>query len=137
MFAQTNDEQNFILGRFPNVVAILNTYPYNAGHVMLLPTAHVPDIDGCSQETRLELINLTNESIKIFHRVFNCQGVNAGLNLGPAAGGSQPGHLHLHVLPRWVGDTNFVAALANTKVISFDLRETYRKLRPEFGKISL
>ena len=137
LFAQTNDAENFILGRGKNVIAILNTYPYNAGHIMLLPKTHVADIASCSQETRLELMNLANESIEVLTRILKSQGVNAGFNLGSAAGGSIPGHLHMHIVPRWAGDTNFLVTLADTKTITFDLREIYHRLRPEFEKLSL
>jgi ATP adenylyltransferase len=135
MFQQTDDEQNLILRRFTNIVAILNKFPYNAGHIMLLPKIHVASIDELDSATRLELMDITNESIKILQKTLKCDAINAGLNLGKAAGGSQPGHLHLHILPRWTGDTNFLATLADTKIISFNLREVCAKLRPEFEKI--
>lgn len=132
LFSQTNDEDNFILRRFEHCVVMLNKFPYNSGHLMILPLLHVADLEQLAQPIRHEIIDLTAAANTIVKKVTNCQALNVGLNLGKAAGGSQASHLHVHVLPRWSGDTNFLATLANTKTISVDLEGMYRKLKPEF-----
>ncbi len=129
-FEEEHDEQHFILRRFTHCAIILNRYPYNAGHLMVIPYAHAADLHLLSPEARIELIQVSSAIIPVMRTQLNCEGINVGLNLGKPAGGSIPGHLHLHVLPRWTGDTNFLATLADTKPISFDLYEIFRKLRP-------
>lgn len=136
-FSQSNDDNHFILKRFKHCIIMLNKYPYNAGHVLILPIQHIDSLQGMSQEARIELIELMNESINIVKKVLNCDGVNAGINLGKAAGAGIPSHLHVHILPRFVGDTNFLPTLSDTKAISFDLSDIYRQLKPEFAKLTL
>ncbi len=136
-FKQTIDEDNFILKRFKHCVIMLNKYPYNAGHLLILPLKHVDSLHALSQEARIELMELMNSSIIIVKKILQCDGVNAGVNLGKAAGAGIPSHLHMHILPRFIGDTNFLPTLSATKAVSFDLNEIYRQLKPEFTTLSL
>jgi ATP adenylyltransferase len=128
------DEQNFILKRYKHCYAILNKYPYNAGHIMVIPFAHVKDLQSLEQAARHEIMDAVNSCIEIVQKVLKCEGINVGLNLGRASGAGIPNHLHMHILPRWEGDTNFLPTLANTKVISFDLKEIYEALKPVLNK---
>jgi len=137
IFKEHNDAQNFILRRFPSMVIMLNRYPYNAGHIMILPTHHVASLSSLGKESRLELMELTNASIEIIKTELACDGVNVGLNLGKAAGAGIPSHLHMHILPRYFGDTNFLPTLADTKQISFDLNKIYARLKPAFDTINI
>lgn len=127
---ENTDEQHFIFRRFQYNFVMLNLFPYNAGHVMVLPLEHKASLQDLSVEARAELMELTTQCVSIVNQVLNAQGVNIGMNLGKAAGAGIPSHLHMHVLPRWVGDTNFLPTIGQTKQISFDLREIYKKLKP-------
>lgn len=136
-FASNNDLEYGIIKRFKHTIIVLNKYPYNAGHVLLLPIAHVPSISTLSQETRLELINALGISIDTIKQALGCDGLNVGMNLGTFAGAGIPTHLHIHILPRWKGDTNFMPTIAETKVISFDMKEIYQKLNSTFKNVSI
>lgn len=135
-FADTqHDEQNFILKRFEHSVIMLNLHPYNAGHLLILPYEHKSSLDELNLSTRTELMETLNTSIVLVNQVLHCDGINMGLNLGKASGGSIPEHIHFHVVPRWLGDTNFLAVAANTKQISINLREIYDMLKVAFDKL--
>ncbi len=129
-----NDDKNFILKRFKNSFVILNKYPYNAGHIMILPIKHVGLLNELSKEERSELMELANKSIEILQATLKNDGLNLGLNLGTAAGAGIPSHLHIHILPRWKGDTSFMSTIAETKVISFDLQKIYDQLKHAFDE---
>jgi len=130
---ENNDEKYYILKRYSHCYVVLNKYPYNAGHILILPLKHVGSLNELSPETRAEIMELTNVCTQAVQDALKCDGVNIGMNLGKAAGAGIPSHLHMHVLPRWTGDTNFMPTLGNTKVISFNLDEIYQKLRPYFS----
>lgn len=130
-----NDAKNFILMREKYHAIFLNKYPYNAGHVMVIPYTHTPELNGLSPEARIELIELTNACCIIVEQTLTAHGINVGINLGKSAGAGIPSHLHLHVLPRYDGDTNFLPTLADTKIVSFDLAEMYQHLKPAFDAI--
>ncbi len=129
----TNDDQNFILKRYKHNIVVLNTYPYNAGHLMIIPLEHVSDLDQLSPEARSELMELINKSITIMREKLNAQGINMGMNLGTVGGAGIPSHIHMHVVPRFQGDTNFMATIGQTRHISFDLKEIYNQLKPLFA----
>lgn len=136
-FNEKNDAKFFILKRFDGLTVLLNRYPYNAGHILIMPVAHVADLDCISKEMRRDCMELANATIEILKKVLGAQGVNLGMNLGTFSGASSPEHVHMHVLPRWRGDTNFMPVLADTKIISIDLNETYQKLLPHFQGLVL
>lgn len=130
-----NDEKNYVLKRYKNSAVLLNAYPYNPGHLLIIPTAHVAHLHDLSPEARAELMDDITEAVQILERTLHNHGTNIGINLGEAcAGGSIPEHLHIHVVPRWPGDTNFLPVLAQTKQISEDLNTVYEKLRKAFSK---
>ncbi len=124
-----DDDETFIVFRGRKNFIILNRYPYTSGHVMIVPYAHVPDLAGCDAETLHELIGLARRMELALAFAYKPDGCNLGMNLGRAAGAGVAGHVHLHVLPRWLGDTNFMAVTAETRVNPEDLRTTYDKLR--------
>ncbi|MDP3889549.1 MAG: HIT domain-containing protein [bacterium] len=136
-FADPNDEKHFILRHFNHNVVILNRFPYNAGHLLIMPVKHIPQLHDMSPEARIELIELATHSSKIVQDILQAHGVNVGINLGKAAGAGIPSHLHLHVLPRWLGDTNFLPVLGETKQISFDLTDIYKQLKPAFDALTI
>lgn len=132
-----HDAQNFILKRFKYNFVILNLYPYNAGHLLIIPYKHKRTLSQYSAKARAELIEIAALSSDLLQQQFGATGINIGLNLGKSAGAGIPSHLHLHVLPRWFGDTNFLPLLADTKTISFDLTKIYQDLLPKFQAIKL
>jgi len=136
-FKENKDEQYFILRRFEYHAVMFNRYPYNAGHLLILPFNHVANLHELSKESRSELTELIMHSTQILKSELNAHGFNVGLNLGIAGGAGIPSHLHYHVVPRYIGDTNFLPILGQTKQISFDLVEFYKKLKAEFESIKL
>jgi ATP adenylyltransferase len=126
-----------ILKRFEHCCAMLNLYPYSAGHLLIIPYKHTSDISLLSKQERSEIFEATNACSIVLEKLFNCDGINIGINKGKASGGSVLEHTHIHILPRYIGDTNFLAALANTKPISFDLNDVYAKMLEHFCTISL
>jgi ATP adenylyltransferase len=123
-----NDEDTFIVLRGQKNFIILNRYPYTTGHVMIVPYQHVPDLRGAGAEALTEMMLLA-ERVEAAFATYRPDGMNLGMNLGRAAGAGVTGHIHLHVLPRWFGDTNFMTVEGETRVHPEDLRTTYEKLR--------
>ncbi len=121
------DRKNYLLYRGETCFILLNIYPYNNGHLMVAPYKHILDFNGLKKKEMLELVELTNLSVNVLRDVFNPQGFNIGLNLGKVAGAGFE-HLHIHIVPRWFGDTNFMPTLAETKVLPETLDITYKKL---------
>ena len=107
---------------------ILNAYPYNSGHVMVLPNRAVADLDDLTREEHEELWRLVTDAVTAIRAAYSPEGVNVGLNLGRAAGAGVPDHLHVHCLPRWAGDTNFMTSVAETRVLPEPLDETHSRL---------
>ena len=131
-FQNKNDNENLIIKRYDHCVVMLNKYPYNAGHILILPKEHCSDLSQLSTLTRNELMELTAKSVDVLREHGAAQGANIGLNIGKIAGAGIPSHLHMHVVPRYAGDTNFMVTIAETKNISFDLLKMLKKLRPHF-----
>ena len=136
-FACNEDQKYGIIKRFKHTVIVLNKYPYNAGHALILPIKHVDSMSKLSQEERIELINLMAIGVETVQQALKSDGLNVGINLGKIAGAGIPAHLHVHLLPRWLGDTNFMPTIAETKVVSFDLTTIYEKLSKAFKEVSL
>lgn len=123
------DQKNFIIKRYEHCYVMLNLFPYNAGHLLVIPYEHCDALENLPAQTRQEIMEVTAKSTAILKQTLQAEGINIGINLGgPAAGGSIPEHLHVHILPRWSSDTNFLVTLAETKQISVDLPGVYRKL---------
>jgi ATP adenylyltransferase len=112
---------------------ILNRYPYNNGHLMVIPHAHVSDLSDLAPDVRSEVFELLNEAVDAVKLAYEPDGVNFGANLGRGAGAGIPDHLHVHALPRWHGDTNFMTTVAGTRIMPESLEETGAKLRAAFG----
>ena len=123
------DEQTYVLWRGEKVFAILNAYPYTSGHMMVLPLRHVGDLDKLDDDDADELFAAARKAVADVKRAYEPGGFNLGANLGRACGAGIPGHLHLHVLPRWNGDTNFMTAVAETRVLPESLPTTWKKLQ--------
>ena len=127
--ARNNDAEMLIVHRAEKNFIILNRYPYTSGHVMVVPYAHVAELEECDAETLREMMALAQRMEAAFKHTYKPDGVNMGINLGRAAGAGVEGHLHMHVLPRWFGDTNFMTVTGETRVEPEDLPTTYDKLR--------
>jgi ATP adenylyltransferase len=127
-----HDENNLVLHRGGNAFVILNLYPYISGHLMIVSNAHLNEFDAAPKQTTDEMMDLAKRAQSVLREVYHPQGFNLGMNLGKAAGAGIADHIHLHLIPRWAGDTNFMTSLADTRVISEELSTTYRKLREKF-----
>lgn len=127
-----NDEANFVLYRGTNVFVALNLYPYISGHLLVLPYQHLGDLNSTPKEITDELMDLTKRSQTALRKAYSPPGFNIGMNLGSAAGAGIVDHIHLHILPRWSGDTNFMTSVADTRVIPESLETTYNNLRTQF-----
>ena len=124
-----DDDKNLVLWRSDRSIVMLNRFPYNNGHLLIAPTRHIPDLDAASDEELLELLKLTRESQKALSLAIKPHGFNVGINFGRCAGAGLPGHFHIHLVPRWDGDTNFISVCSDTDVISQSLTELFEQLR--------
>jgi len=124
------DRDNLVLFRGRRNYVILNKYPYNNGHLVIVPYAHVPSLRDATPDTLQEMMGLVVRSEAALRAVYRPTGINLGMNLGRSAGAGIEGHLHLHLVPRWDGDTNFMSVVHGTRVIPESLQATYRRLRP-------
>ena len=131
--AASDDAAHHVLHRGDTAFVILNAYPYNTGHLMVAPTRHVGDLEELSPEERVEVMDLTTRAVGIIRAAMAPHGFNIGINLGQVAGAGLPGHMHVHVVPRWGGDTNFMPVVGETKVLPEMLADTYGKLKPGFA----
>ena len=129
---QKDDAANYILYRGDKNFIIMNSYPYNSGHLMIAPYRHIANLEELTDEERHEHFEIASRSVKILRQLFNPAGFNLGINMGKVAGAGIDDHIHTHIVPRWLGDTNFMPVIANTKVINEALAETYKKLLGKF-----
>ena len=124
-----DDAKGLIVFRGQKNFIILNRFPYTTGHVMIVPFAHLAELSACDAPTLLEMMQLTQRVQAALAANYRPEGYNVGMNLGRCAGAGVTGHLHLHVLPRWAGDTNFMTTVSETRMEPEDLGTTYDKLR--------
>lgn len=129
---QDNDQENLILLRGKNNFVIMNKYPYNNGHLMVVPNRHTSEFDSLSDPEKLEMMNLVSKSMNVLKKTVNPDGFNVGMNIGKIAGAGIDDHLHFHIVPRWAADTNFMPVVGQTKIISEDLGETWERLKEGF-----
>lgn len=127
-------KENLVLKVFDKAFVIMNKYPYNSGHLMVVPKRHISHLKLLTKEESLEIFELTNISLEVLSTVLKPDGFNLGFNLGRASGAGLETHIHEHIVPRWVGDTNFMPTIAKTKVLSQSLEELYDRMKPEFDK---
>lgn len=135
--AGTDDEKNLVVLRGNHSFVILNRYPYTSGHLMIAPYAHVARLNDAPAEAVDEIVAFTRQSEVVLEEAYRPDGINLGMNLGRAAGAGIAEHIHMHVLPRWTGDANFMTSVANTRIIPEALEETYSKLKQWFEKSTL
>lgn len=130
--ADPAEPDSLLLGVYPHTIAILNRFPYNNGHVMVAPRSHVADLCGLSGEELRELFSLAALGSRVLRETYGCEGLNLGMNLGKVAGAGIAEHLHVHLVPRWGGDTNFMTSVNDTRVLPESLLETRERLSPAF-----
>jgi len=127
--ASSDDRGNYVVLRAERNFALLNLYPYTNGHLMIAPYEHVAKLAGAPQETLDEMMRLTARAEKALRQLYGPDGLNIGMNVGEAAGAGVPGHIHMHVLPRWTGDGSFMTTVAETRVLPETLETTYERLK--------
>lgn len=125
---QEDGPANLIVTRGKTALVILNRYPYTSGHIMVASYAHRPSLDLLDAETRGEMMELVSRGLQVLRAVYKPEGFNVGVNIGAAAGAGVADHVHIHVVPRWAGDTNFMSTLAGARVLPEALEDTYRRL---------
>jgi ATP adenylyltransferase len=129
---EENDEANLVFFRGQYNFGILNLYPYTSGHLMIVPYAHCATLSEASPEAVAELMHLTRHAEHTLFETYRPKGVNVGMNIGECAGAGIAGHIHMHVLPRWPGDANFMTTIGETRVLVEDIHVTYEKLKRAF-----
>ena len=134
--ARDSREHELVLLRARDCFVILNLFPYSNGHLMVVPNRHVCTLESLEEPERNELMALTRASEMALTEAYHPQGMNIGINLGKAAGAGIENHLHVHLVPRWSGDTNFMTAVGETRVLPEDLKETAARLRPVFERLA-
>ena len=125
---ENKDRENYVLLRGKNGFVMLNTFPYNNGHLMVAPYKHVPDLEGLEKDVLAELMGLVKTCTQILKKALKPEGFNIGINLGKVAGAGVEGHVHIHIVPRWGADTSFISTVGDTKIIPESLDDTYKKL---------
>ena len=124
-----DSDGNLVVARGERVFVILNLYPYTSGHLMIVPNLHVPSIEDLAPEVRAEMIELVTQALAALRTVYKPQGFNVGINMGEAAGAGIAEHAHIHIVPRWVGDTSFISTVGETRVIPEELGVTWKRIR--------
>jgi ATP adenylyltransferase len=132
-----DDRENLVLWRTSKCIVILNRFPYNNGHLLIAPIRHIGELEEANDEELLELTKLIRETKKVLSLAIRPHGFNVGMNFGRCAGAGLPEHTHIHIVPRWDGDTNFMSTCSETKVISQSLAELYRLLKDTSQKHNL
>ncbi len=130
---ENNDEQHFIIKRFKHVYIFLNRFPYNPGHMLIMPLRHVAHLEDLTLQECTELMQVAQQAVVALKQIYKVDGVNVGINLGSAAGASKPEHLHVHILPRWHHDTGWLHTLGQTSVMTNSMHNVYDKLKTEFN----
>jgi ATP adenylyltransferase len=131
--AKEDNATNLIAFRGQFSFVILNRYPYTSGHLMVIPFKHVATLEELDPATRAEMIELTSQCMTVLRKTYNPQAFNMGANIGEAAGAGVPGHFHIHIVPRWGGDTNFMSTLGETRVLPESMEDTYKRVCEGFS----
>jgi len=130
-----DDREKLVLARTAHAYVVMNKYPYNSGHLLIVPNGHKEKLTDLSAEEQADLMNLAAQSVDILMDTLNAEGANCGVNVGRAGGAGVADHVHMHVVPRWNGDTNFMPIMSDTRSMPEYLEQTYDKLVGGFSKI--
>jgi ATP adenylyltransferase len=132
---QEDGPENLVVFRGKLAYVILNRYPYTSGHVMVVPYAHVASLEDLPPQARSEIMELATEAILVLRPAYRPEGFNLGVNLGEAAGAGILGHVHLHVVPRWGGDTNFMSSVGGTRILPESIEDSYVRIRSQWPTV--
>ena len=132
--SKSDSAENLIVHRGEHAYVILNRFPYTSGHLMVIPFAHKPNLEELDPETRAEMMELTSRCTTVLKNTYRPQGFNVGVNIGEAAGAGVLGHVHIHIVPRWNGDTNFMSSVGGTRVLPEALEDTWKRVRKGFDE---
>lgn len=132
---KSDSPENLIVHRGKTCFVILNKFPYNTGHAMVCPNRHIADLAKFKPEENNEFFDLTRTTVRILKKIINPHSFNLGMNLGTSSGAGIPEHLHMHIVPRWNGDTSFMMVIGKTKVVSVPLDPVYEAVKKEFDKL--
>lgn len=132
---QPEDDNSLIIHKGKFSFVIMNRFPYNNGHVMVLPYLHCSSLESLDSQSRFEMMELTNHIIKVLKLIYHPEGFNVGMNIGVSAGAGIAEHIHMHVVPRWGGDTNFMSTLGKTRVLPEMLRDSCQQLKDAWNKV--
>jgi ATP adenylyltransferase len=132
---ESKDEENMVVYRSEYCFVIINKYPYNNGHLMVVPNRHIKQLNDLAEVEMTDLFNIVKLTEKVIIKEYNPEGINIGINIGKAAGAGIDEHLHVHLVPRWNGDTNFMTTISETRVIPEDLNETYNLVKNQFNNV--
>ncbi len=130
--AKEDSAENLIAFRGEHAYVILNRYPYTSGHLMVVPFAHKPNLEELDPQTRAEMMELTSRCMSVLRKIYNTRAFNMGANIGEAAGAGVKEHVHIHIVPRWAGDTNFMSSVGETRVLPELLEQTYERVKKGF-----
>lgn len=130
--ASANDRENLVVHRGARTFVVLNRFPYTSGHLMVLPYQHAGDLSAIDDSTAVEMMLMTRTATRHIQAIYKPEGVNLGMNLGEAAGAGVAAHIHMHVLPRWFGDANFMTTVAETRILPEELDVTWSRLSAAF-----
>ena len=133
--ANAPEDESLVVSRDDLVFAVMNAFPYSSGHLMIAPFRHEAELENLKSDEATALMTMTQHAVSALKSAYAPDGINAGLNLGRPAGAGVPGHVHVHVLPRWTGDTNFMTTVAETRVLPEDLRTSREKVRAAWPKM--
>jgi ATP adenylyltransferase len=133
MAAEDRDEDNLIVHRATLNFIVLNRFPYTSGHLMVVPYEHASDLSAVDEATAGEMMSLTRTAERHLKTIYKPEGLNLGMNIGESAGAGIAGHIHMHILPRWHGDANFMTTIAETRVLPEDLAITWQRVRAAFA----
>ncbi|MFW6132490.1 MAG: HIT family protein [Planctomycetota bacterium] len=134
---ESDDEKNYVLWRGRRCFAVLNLFPYTGGHTLIAPFDHVGDLSELDEATMCEMFTHVRDLDRVLRRAIRAEGFNVGINIGRCAGAGLPGHLHVHVVPRWGGDTNFMAVFGDVRVVPTHLREVHGRIREVAAEMDL
>ena len=131
---KTDNHKNLVVHRGQHAFVIVNLFPYTNGHLMVAPLDHKPSLELLDPDTRAEMMELVSQAIVILRKIYRPHAFNVGANIGKAAGAGVPDHVHLHVVPRWTGDSNFMSILGETRVLPETIEDTYKRIREAWKK---